>query len=128
MANEYLTAAHLVKIATDIGNAVKGLGAGASVQVTYSRITASVYSPTAGSMTETKTDSTPTAYRYDFKSLQKDGTERAMVGFMIAVADLSTEPTRKDRITSNSLIYDVELWGKDPTGGYWDIICPKAAT
>jgi hypothetical protein len=128
MANEYLSAAQLTKMGTDIGYAIKGLGSGSSVSVTYSRVTASAYVPTTGAVTDTKTDTTITVYRYEFVGKDSEGLERAMVGWMIAVADLSNEPSRKDRITESSIIYDVESWSLDPLRKFWVILTPKAAT
>lgn len=128
MANEYLSAAHLTKIGTDVGLAISGLGSTASISVTYSRVTATSYAPTTGAATDTKADTTVTAYRYEFFSKLADGTERAMIAYMISVASLANEPCRDDRITEGSNTYHVQEWSTDPLRKFWIIQCPKAAT
>lgn len=103
-----------------------------SVSVTYTRQTGRTVNATTGSTTATATTTTTTALRLDYASrgkVRNNATvEDGPVSFLIEKRRLSFTPTRRDRITEGTLIYEVVDFSMDAAQLAWVLQCRKVGT
>ena len=103
-----------------------------SVSVTYTRQTARTITPATGAITATTSTTSTTALRLDFASRGKMRpnaiTEDGPVSFMIEKRRLDFVPSRQDRITEGSLVYEVVDFATDGAQLMWVLQCRKVGT
>lgn len=118
-------------------NALEGVN-GVSVTVTYTQQTARTFAPTTGATTPTTTGTSMTASRLDFGTNSKKGlrdeqpAEWGPVAFLIEKRRLDdagvTEPSKRDRITEGSTVYEVSEYSLDGGRLFWTLKCVKAGS
>ena len=103
-----------------------------SVSLTYTRQTARTIAPTTGAITATTAATTVTGLRLDYGSrgkVRNNATvEDGPVTFLVEKRRLSFVPSRKDRITEGSLIYEVVDFATDGGQLAWVLNCKRVGT
>ena len=103
-----------------------------SVSLTYTRQTARTVAPTTGITTATTSATTVTGLRLDYGSrgkVRNNATvEDGPVTFLVEKRRLAFTPSRRDRITENSLIYEVVDFATDAGQLAWVLNCKRVGT
>ena len=130
MANEAIPAAAYAQMQTIARTILEGCGSSVSVSITYSHQTARTVAPSTGAVTTTKTDTSVTASRLTNGTKGSKSTENAMtevgpVCYLVEKRRLAFEPSKRDRITESSKVYEVLEFSHDAAGLFWVFQCAK---
>lgn len=145
MAEEAWSAEELALFDEDCGYALEGLPSSLSRPVSYTRVSASVKSVTAGTAAESGATGTVTMLRLDFNAKQgqkgKQGpadetvghAETGLVGYMVRKSHIAAqvsgfvEPSRLDHFTDAGETYMVRNYSGDGASRFWLLRCEKAS-
>lgn len=138
MANEFVSEPKRTWMQGRARNATEGLSSANSVSLTYTRQTSRVFTPTSGSRSQTTSAKTFTGHQIDLGSKQDDeGREDGDTAFIITYDRLhdatdgfgsSFEPTRRDRITVASVVYELLSWDQGGAKLRYTLMCKKVGT